>query len=104
MRSWSPKARSSSTSPPPLWRAAHHAVPTIYTRRSFVTGGGLMSYGNSIEDQYFQGGIYVAKILNGAVPADLPVMQVNKFELVINMKTAEMLGLVVPPDLLSIAD
>jgi putative ABC transport system substrate-binding protein len=63
-----------------------------------------MSYGNRIEDQYFQGGIYAARILNGAVPAELPVMEVNKFELVINLKTAKALGIAVSPDLISIAD
>jgi putative tryptophan/tyrosine transport system substrate-binding protein len=84
--------------------AARHAVPAIYQFRQFAVSGGLMSYGTRPTDSYHQVGVYVGRILKGAKPADLPVVQSTKFEFVLNLKTAKVLGLAVPPALSASAD
>ena len=84
--------------------AAEHALPTIYGRRPFVEAGGLISYGDDIAYGYRQMGLYVGRILKGDKPADLPIVLTDKFELMINLKTAKALGITIPPALLVAAD
>ena len=84
--------------------SARHRLPAIYQFREYAVAGGLLSYGVSITDGYRQYGVYAASILKGAKPGDLPVQQVVKFELVINMKTAKALGVKISDNLLSLAD
>ena len=84
--------------------AARYAVPTVYFEREFVVASGLLSYGVPLRDSYHQAGIYAGQILRGAKPADLPIVQATKFELVLNLKTAKALGIAISDKLLAIAD
>ena len=84
--------------------ALQHRLPAVSPSRAFAEEGGLLAYAARLADQYRQAAVYVDKILKGAKPADLPVQQPTKFELVINLKTAKVLGLDVPPTLLARAD
>jgi putative tryptophan/tyrosine transport system substrate-binding protein len=79
-------------------------MPAVFQERGFAAAGGLMTYGDSVADSYRQVGVYTARILKGAKPADLPVVQGTKFELVINLRTAKALGLNLPSGLLNAAD
>jgi len=84
--------------------AVRHAVPAIFQDRAFVTAGGLMTYGGSTADSYRLAGVYAGRILKGEKPADLPVQQTSKIELIINLKAAKALGITVPLPLLGRAD
>jgi putative ABC transport system substrate-binding protein len=83
---------------------ARHAVPAMYFRREFAEAGGLMSYGSNLADQFRQNRIYAGRILKGEKPAEMPVQLPTKFEFVVNVQTAKLLGLDVPPTLIARAD
>jgi putative tryptophan/tyrosine transport system substrate-binding protein len=84
--------------------ALRHRLPAIYAFRQSAKAGGLMSYGGSLEEAFRQQGTYTARILKGEKPAELPIQQVTRFEMAINLKTAKTLGLTIPPQLLAVAD
>ena len=84
--------------------AARHVIPAVYPVRQFAVSGGLMSYGTDFADSYRQAGVYAGRIVRGEKPADLPVQRSTKFELVINLKTAKVLGLAVPNSMQLLAD
>jgi putative ABC transport system substrate-binding protein len=84
--------------------AAQQRLPAIYQYREYAVAGGVLSYGVSLTDGYRQYGLYTAKILKGTKPADLPVLQATKYELIINLKTAKALGIAISDNLLSVAD
>ena len=84
--------------------AAEHRLPGIYQFRDYALDGGLISYGPSLTDTYRQVGVYAGRILKGANPSELPIMQPTKYDLVINLKTAEALGLTIPYNILALAD
>jgi len=84
--------------------AGKYRLPAIYVQKEFADEGGLMSYGADFEDLYRRAAVYVDKILKGAKPAELPVQQATKFEFIINLKAAKLIGLIIPIDLLAKAD
>jgi len=85
-------------------QAVRHGIPAVYVDRAFPEAGGLMSYGASLLDQTRQSGVYVGRILKGERPADLPVQQATRIEFVLNLQTAKILDLAIPPMLLALAD